>query len=240
MAVLSYDPGMEVFLIPVEADRYELYCEVPDLDASDDDDDPRGFFRGLLRRFRSALADAERERHHPPPPPSEGEAAPSRYERARRTVMCRMAEAIAEQRLLWHMRNQTEAVAVQPEDVPEGRAREIVRASMQSDFEKHRFWTVVDLVAFLASAVLVVLPGPNIVGYYFGFRLVGHYLSMRGARQALRVVKWQARSSALLTELRAAIALEPDEREARVRHIAAQLQLERLARFFLRTAVPGA
>jgi len=231
---------MEVFLIPVEADRYELYCEVPDLDEADLNTESRGFVRGLLRRFRSALAEAERERHHPPPPPGEGDAPPSLYERGRRRVMCRMAEAIAEQRLLWHMRGQTEAVAVHPEDLPDARALEIVRASMQSDFEKHRFWMLVDAVAFIASAVLVVLPGPNVVGYYFGFRLVGHYLSMCGARQALSVVTWHARPSALLTELRGAIGLEPDEREARVHDIAAQLQLERLARFFLRTAAPGA
>ncbi len=151
-----------------------------------------------------------------------------------------MAEAIAEQRLLWHMRRQTEAMAVHPEDVTESRALEIVRASMHADFDKHRFWAIVDLLLFIASAVLVVLPGPNVVGYYFGFRLVGHYLSMRGARQGLKAVRWTARPSPLLSELRAAIALEPDEREARVHDIAARLQLERLARFFLRTATPGA
>lgn len=240
MAVLSYDRGMEVFLIPVASDRYELYCEVPDLDAADVEEEPRGFFRGVLRSFRGALADAERARHHPPPPPAEGDAPPSFYERARRQVLCRMAEAIAEQRLLWHMRRQTEAMAVHPEDVTESRALEIVRASMHADFDKHRFWAIVDLLLFIASAVLVVLPGPNVVGYYFGFRLVGHYLSMRGARQGLKAVRWTARPSPLLSELRAAIALEPDEREARVHDIAARLQLERLARFFLRTATPGA
>jgi hypothetical protein len=232
---------MEVFLIPVDRDRYELYCEVPDLDDDGPDaEPPRGFFRGLMLRFRTALADAERERHHPPPAPLDGDAPPSWYERTRRKVMCRIAESIAEQRLLWHIRRQHQAVAVHPEDVTEARALEIVRASMQSDFEKHRFWTIVDLLLFVSSAVLVLLPGPNLVGYYFGFRLVGHYLSMRGARQALAGVKWSARASAPLVELRSAIALDPDEREARVHEIAARLQLERLARFFLRIAVPSA
>jgi hypothetical protein len=229
---------MEVFLIPVAADRYELYCEVPDLDAADVGDEPRGFFRGLLRSFRAALADAERARHQPPAPDGH-DTAPSLYERARRQVLCRMAEAIAEQRLLWHVRRQTEVTAVHPEDMTEHRALQILRGHIQSDFEKHRFWTIVDLLAFAASGVLVVLPGPNLVAYYFGFRLVGHYLSMRGARHALKTVVWHARASALLTELRATIALEPEEREARVHDIAAQLQLERLARFFLRTATPG-
>jgi hypothetical protein len=231
---------MEVFLIPVQGDRYELYCEVPDLDDTGSNDEPSGFFRGVMQRFRTAIADAERERHHPPPPPGEHEVPPSRYERTRRRVMSRVAEAIAEQRLLWHIRSQTEAVAVHPDDLPERRALEIVRASMQSDYEKHRFWLLVDLSAFVASGALALVPGPNVAAYYFGFRVVGHYLSMRGARQALDAVAWRARSSALLTELRATMALEPDERAARVHDIAGQLQLERLARFFLRIAVPGA
>src|SRR5204862_3302043 len=99
MAVLSYDPGMEVFLIPVDRDRYELYCEVPDLDDDGPDvEPPRGFIRRLTRRFLTALADVERERHGPPPVPDEGAPPLSRYERIRRKVMCRLAESIAEQR----------------------------------------------------------------------------------------------------------------------------------------------
>ena len=46
---------MEVFLIPVGADRYELYCEVPDEDPSGATDHDRGFFRGLVRKFRDTL-----------------------------------------------------------------------------------------------------------------------------------------------------------------------------------------
>ena len=134
----------------------------------------------------------------------------------------------------------TAAVVVHPEDLPADRALALTRASMQSDFEKHRFWLILDAAAFIGSGLLVLVPGPNVVAYYFGFRLVGHYLSMRGARRALEGVAWTTRASGPLAELRAAMALAPDEREARVHDIAARLQLERLARFFLRTAVPSA
>ncbi len=81
-----------------------------------------------------------------------------------------------------------------------------------------------------------MLPGPNVVGYYFGFRLVAHYLSMRGARRGLDEVRWRTCASAPLRELRSAIELEPDEREARVSDIAARLQLPRLSTFFRRIA----
>jgi hypothetical protein len=239
--VLSYAPDMEVFLIPVAADRYELYCEVPDDDSAAAVPPPRGFLRGLMFRFRESLAEVERERHRSPfEAATEAPDTKPWFTRLKRRVLCRIAETIAEQRLLWHLRRQTTAVAVHPEDMEPAAALRIVNASMQADFEKHRFWLAIDAVAFIISGLLVLLPGPNLVAYYFGFRLVGHYLSMRGARQALKVVQWKTEPSAPLRELRAAIALEPDERAARVTDIAAQLHLERLAAFFQRTAVPSA
>ena len=61
--------------------------------------------------------------------------------------------------------------------------------SSRRDFEKHRFWLTIDALGFIASGLLFLVPGPNAVAYYFAFRLVGHYLSMRGARQGLSVVR---------------------------------------------------
>jgi hypothetical protein len=227
---------MEVFLIPVEADRYELYCELPD-DEPAAAPPPKGFFRGLLHRFREAIAEVERERHRPRgEPPVFAPGSGRWYLRVRRAVLCRIAETIAEQRLLWHLRRQTEAVAVHPEDLAPAAAMETVRGNLRADFEKHRFWVIIDGLLFILSGLLVVLPGPNVVGYYFGFRLVAHYLSMRGARRGLDEVHWHTRASAPLTELRSAIALGPDEREARVSDIAARLQLHRLSTFFRRIA----
>jgi hypothetical protein len=87
---------------------------------------------------------------------------------------------------------------------------------------------------------LMVLPGPNVAAYYLAFRLVGHYLSMRGARQGLDCVQWDLRPSDPLAELRGLVALEPEVREARVSEIAERLRLEQLATFFDRLAVPSA
>jgi hypothetical protein len=63
---------------------------------------------------------------------------------------------------------------------------------------------------------------------------------MRGARQALDTVRWTTSASTPLAELRRAMTLDPEAREARVSAIASELQLERLASFFRRTAVPSA
>ena len=34
------------------------------------------------------------------------------------------------------------------------------------------------------SGLLFLVPGPNVIAYYFAFRMVGHYFSLRGARKA--------------------------------------------------------
>ena len=228
---------MDVFLIPVGPDRYELYCEIPEEDPSGETPEhDRGFFRGLVRRFSETLASIERERHQ------EAQAEPPRgliariKARFRRTI----AETVAEQRLLWHMRRLTRATAVHPADLEESHVMPVVSSSMKSDFEKHRWWLVINTLLFLASGLLTIVPGPNVIAYYFAFRLVGHFLSMRGARQALDRIEWRTQSSAALARLRALINTDGTERRAELEAIAAELQLEHLPRFFDRVACPTA
>ena len=238
--VLSYGPRMDVFLIPVGSDQYELYCEVPDDEPVDAPEVPRGFFRRLLHNFREALAEAERERRRGHQPSHDESNAVSWYQRAKRATLRRIAESIAEQRLLWHLRRQETAVAWYPADVASDAALGILRTRLGADRDRHRRWLVIDTILLVISGVLVVLPGPNAVAYYLAFRVVGHYLSMRGARQGLDCVQWDVRASDPLAELRPLIDLEPEVREARVSEIAERLRLERLVTFFDRLAVPSA
>ena len=223
---------MDVFLIPVGPDRYELYCETPDEDPSAASDHDRGYFRGLMRRFRETLASAERERQSGATPEASSGVLTRLKFRATRLI----AETIAEQRLLWHMRRQSAARLTYPADIDEAHAMPIVRKSLQSDFEKHRWWFVVNCVLFAFGALLTLLPGPNLVAYYFAFRLVGHFLSARGARQGLRGVAWTTEPSAPLAELRELAKADQTERRPRVDQVAASLQLEHLTRFFDRVA----
>jgi len=247
---------MDVYLVPVGPDRHELYCEVPDdpdpdAGAAGDADNrqppgvfrrviawPGGFFRRLRGRFREMLAEAERERRLG----RTGEAVERDDQgwlaRIQARSMRWVAESIAEQRLLWHLRRQSDACLFYPNDIGEDRASNVLRAQLKADFEKHRFWLTIDALGFIASGLLFFVPGPNAVAYYFAFRLVGHYLSMRGARQGLSVVRWRSEGSAPLAELRRAIALEPAAREERVQDVAVRLNLEHLASFFARTAIP--
>ena len=229
---------MEVFLIPVGADRYQLYCEVPEEDPSGaTPDHDRGFFRGLVRKFRDTLNRIERDRRRHE---DEGDGDHGWFERLKRRSLRIVAESIAEQRLLWHMRRQDAACAVHPQDLDADMAMDLVRRAMQTDFEKHRRWLVIDGVLVALSALLILVPGPNVLGYYFAFRLVGHYFSMRGARQALDRVAWTTRGDEALSDLRPLVAVDPDTRRGQVDAIAGRLELTDLGRFFDRVAVPDA
>jgi len=227
---------MDVYLVPVGADRYELYCEVPDEPhTAADEQPPQGLIARLRHRFSEMLAEAERERRHGP---SE-HAQTGWMARTKAAGMRWVAESIAEQRLLWHMRRETDAHLYFPSDLSESTAQSTLRSQLGRDRDRHRFWLVLDSVAFVLSGLLMLLPGPNVLAYYFGFRLVGHFLSMRGARRGLEAVRWTSEGSAPLADLRHAIGLEPDQRVLRVADVANRLRLEHLTTFFERTVLTG-
>lgn len=228
---------MDVFLVPVGGDAYELYSEVrertPEVASA-----PRGpvgrLVAGLGRRLRVLAAAAERERRRVPSRSRRTERWPRRLWRA---ILRHLAETIAEQRLLWQLRRETEAALVYPADLAAAEASARLRRMLARDRDRHRLWLAVDaLLAAITGLLLVFVPGPNVVAYYFVFRFVGHYLAWRGARSGLDGVSWRLQPSAALTELRAALALPRPERDRRVRELAARLGLGHLDAFVRRTA----
>jgi hypothetical protein len=225
--------SMDVYLVPIGGERYELYCEVPDEPQEVEAQPSTGFFRRMKQRFTAMLAEAERERRV---------GAPARdhtgwMARIQARAMRWVAESIAEQRLLWHLRRQGQACLFHPDDLEAQPAIDLLRRQLRRDFDRHRFWLIVDSLLFVASGLLFLLPGPNVIAYYFAFRMVGHYLSMRGARQGLDAVAWTSEGSAPLSELRGVLGLASEERERRVHDVAQALNLEHLSKFFERTAV---
>jgi hypothetical protein len=225
---------MEVYLVPIGGDRYALYCEVPEEPHDPGQDPPKGFVRRLGHRFRAMLAEAERERRQG----AHAEPAKAGWTtRLKKRTMRWVAESIAEQRLLWHLRRQERGVLFFPDDIEQSRAEGLLRGRLGRDFERHRNWLIVDSLGFVASGVFMLVPGPNVIAYYFAFRMVGHYLSLRGAKQGLRAVAWSYERSAPLSDLRHAIDLDDDVRERRVHEVARRLRLDHLASFFKRTAV---
>src|SRR5215204_3009434 len=170
---------MDVYLVPVAADRYELYCEIPEEPGDQQVEPPTGCFKRLVQRFRDMIDEAERERRHGAP---EGTQR-GWLRRMRARGMRWVAESIAEQRLLWHLRRQSEACLFFPDELEESKAVAVLRRHLGKDFDKHRFWLAIDSLGLAGAALLTVIPGPNVLAYYFAFRVVGHYLSLRGAKQ---------------------------------------------------------
>ena len=231
---------MDVYLIPVGQDRYELYCEHVVEEAALDPEVPEGASRldALVHRVKVAVAQAEQEhRSGVSDAPAHGL---SWMERIKRRMLCWIAEKIAEWRLLWRLRKESEVGFHHPGDLTGDQALTISRRMLQREVDRHLKWTIIDGLLFCASGVVMLIPGPNPLAYYFGFRFVGHFLSRRGAKHGLDHVTWHPVSRSELTLLRSVMVLSADERDARVDEVAVALQLPQLATFFKRTAIPAA
>ena len=230
---------MDVYVIPVSRDRHELYCEH---DGGDVDpiaeEAPKGRLAKLYANFREALARVEQERLSGET--REYDLPRTWTERMKDRGLCWIAEKIAEQRLLWRLRNESELMLHYPDDIAAEAAVANARAELRRDADRHMKWIVIDGILFAVSGVLFFVPGPNLVAYYFGFRLVGHYLSHRGAKHGLTVVRWQSCPNTQLSRLRRVLTLAPSEREREVDEIASALQLPQLPKFFERTSVKTA
>ena len=228
---------MRVYLVPVGATRYRLYVEVPDDEAAATRtaEPAKGRIGRLLQRFRATLAEAEVERLRR----ERGEA--SEGSGIWRAIMRKMAEAIAEQRLLWQLRHQIAVELCHPIDVEGSTALREVRTDFTREVKKHLRWLIIDtLLVAITGPLLFLLPGPNIVSWYFTFRAIGHFLSWRGARKGLREIEWRPQPSAPLTDVRQAISLPPTDRRDKLETISVALGLKHLTGFVERVASRGA
>ena len=215
---------MDVFLVPVAADRHELYCEADPAEEAEPADQGTSWWRRQVARFRAAVAEAEAERRRQ----ARGERTERRGIAA--WTMGRIAEAVAEQRLLWRIRQETAATLVHPFDMNGDQALAMMRKEMTVDVRRHLRWTGIDgLLAIILGPGLFFVPGPNVLGWYFFFRAIGHFFSWKGARQGLLRVRWTTRPSSELSAIRHILTEGGPECLARLDDIGAKLGLAHLA-----------
>lgn len=169
----------------------------------------------------------------------EGGTPAGRIARARDWVVGGIDRSITEQRTLWSFRGMTSASFIYPDDLTETSAAVARGQLLAHARRRHGWWLMANLAGAAVTAVLVLLPGPNVIGYYFVFRVIAHYLSWSGARQALVRTAWRRQPEPALTELAALARVPPDARAQRVAAIAGELHLPRLVEFFDRVAAPG-
>jgi hypothetical protein len=224
---------MDVYLVPLGRDRFDCYYEAAE-DETEEPSEGQGFFARLRARFNEQLREAERSRHQ-----AAIEEPKTFLGRVHKRSLRWMAERIAEQRLLWHLRKATAATLHISADLPVDRADAIMRESMKRDAERHRNRMIPHTLVLIASGLVAIVPGPNLLAYLFTFTAVGHFLSWRGAANALNNVAWTITPDPSLTEINRAFALAPDERHRVVLAAAERLHMPRMARFVEQMATPA-
>lgn len=230
---------MDVFVIPIGPERYELYGEQP---AEEDDlgEPPSGLIARLRQKVSAAIRAAEERRHRKHPTHEEPKGF---IGRTQDRMMAWAVERMAEQKLLWSLRGETSATIAHPQDMTFDEVLTLVRQILLRDYERHRRWMVTDGILFVVTFVVlsplfILIPGvANLPALYFGFRTVGHWLSMRGAAQGLHRVHWIGRPCPPLGELRDLATLEPQVRHERIHDVASRLRLQHLSTFFERVAI---
>ena len=220
---------MTVYLVPGGRSRYELYSEAPEPEVAETA--PEGRVRRWVQRaseqWRALVEGAQHG------------ASDTRFGRWCDRLVCVLAESIAEQRTLWALRAVDAASVLIPSSLTPEKARAIIMGTFAEARRYHLRGLVVDGLIFAATGLLAIVPGPNVLAYYFLFRVVGHLQSWRGARQGMDRIAWTFIPDAALAELAALVDQPRDARASRVEAIAERLNLPHLAAFFDRSALPS-
>jgi len=226
---------MDVYLVPIASDRFESYYEAPDDDEPVESAEGLGFFGRLRVRFQTQLKEAERARHQVAP-----EEPRTFLGRMQKRSLRWIAERIAEQRLLWHLRKADAATLHVAADLDPQAAEGVMRTAMKRDADRHLRLSVLHFLGLIASAPVAFIPGPNVLGYLFTFTVVGHFLAWRGARRGLNDVRWRVAPNPALTDLRAAFTLGGEARHRVIHDVAHRLHMPKLARFVEQMATTSA
>ena len=215
---------MDVYLVSIGPDRWECYYEA--IDADEEVDRGKGFFAGMRYKFHQQLKEAENARHQ-----AVIEEPKTIFGRVHKRSMAWIAERIAEQRLLWHLRRAKTATLHVPSDLPAAEGERIMREIMKRDADRHRIRLIPHTLLLILSAAVALVPGPNVLGYLFTFTVVGHFLAWRGAVNALHGVAWTVQPDPVLSELRRAFSLDAAERHRVIKDVAQRLHMPKMARF---------
>jgi hypothetical protein len=216
---------MTVLLLQIAHQRWEIYTEPPEEELAEPGPDD-----GRIRRWAHlaathwrALVDRARC----------GEGT-TWFARQRDEVVVRLAETIANERMLWALGKSGSATLLFPSSLTPADGEALRDRVLANCRRHHGWWLAIDGVLFVASGLLALVPGPNAIAYYLAFRLVGHWQSWTGAKRASTEVQWALVPDEGLAELAALAAMSRDARRARVDAIARRLHLHRLTAFFER------
>jgi hypothetical protein len=130
----------------------------------------RAWIERQYRRFRKSVRAAEN-------------GVGARFRRLERWLEGRISP---EETLLRRLRHASTIELVYPSAMAEGEAQKLWRGYLARQRRAHLKWFVIDLLIAPLTLLLMPLPGPNIIGYWFIYRALCHLLAVIGARRAMK------------------------------------------------------
>lgn len=165
---------MKVYLFSLDDERCVFYSEGPEiLDAATVvATAPRTGLRGWVeRKYRSlqlVLTESEK-----------GVGL-----RVRRIWEWLQKRTYPDEPLLRSLRGVRDVELNHPPSFTEDETCKLWKEYLKSRQGRHAFWFVINALVSPVTVLLAPLPGPNVIGYWFIYRAVCHWLARLGARQA--------------------------------------------------------
>jgi hypothetical protein len=212
---------VKIYLVNVDSGR-RVFCS-DGLDAEEEEVRPRfwgflGWCEERLRRFRASILHAE------------GGLAL----RARRSWEWLQRFRHSDERLLVPLRSAATVEIRYPAALGTAAARAAWDEYLKGRLLRHSWWLIFNLVLSAITLLLAILPGPNVIGYWFAYRAVHHLLVLVGL--------WRVRSGRIATSFHASEALDVPLAEAErdgQPHPALGLDPRHLDEFLERPASPA-
>jgi hypothetical protein len=92
----------------------------------------------------------------------------------------------ADEGMLRGFRAANPELLVHPASVTTHSALRLWRHYLARERRRHIFWLAINLVLLPPAVLLAVLPGPNVFGFWFAYRVAGHGLALAGIAHARR------------------------------------------------------
>jgi Mitochondrial K+-H+ exchange-related len=235
---------VKVFLLPLDGGRRVFYAEGRDAAPAQEAAAPKGGLRGWLERMshRGGAAGPDAGKGNGDAAVDEAlnaswnEAGP---EAPTGGVVGRLRQAwdwlhrrlAPDEAMLKRLGRATRIKLYHPASMDSSEIQRTWREYLARRRRRHWFWLVVTLLVAPLTVVLTVVPGPNVIGYWFVYRAVCHLRVVLGTRRAL--------GDRVATSVHPTPALEPAPGLAEgrwVARIARRFRLRGLGEFLDRVA----
>ncbi|MDT4898373.1 MAG: hypothetical protein QOH25_3450 [Acidobacteriota bacterium] len=163
---------MKIYLLSLDGGRCVFYSEGPEMVAETETVAPRRGMRGWAeRRYQSLQAILN-------------ESEKGVGLRVRRVWEWLQKRIPPDEPLLRSLRGARAVALHHSPTFTEEEVRSLWQEYLKSRQGRHMFWFIMNALVSPLTLLLAPLPGPNVIGYWFVYRAVCHWLARLGARNA--------------------------------------------------------